>query len=86
MLSDLGAEIDEVNAEVDWMSDDQRVLYLCSIANNLGQVVDRFGDKTDPVLQAYVAAGKKYDIARLHQSCGRPHAAVPRGSGPVREL
>jgi aspartyl-tRNA(Asn)/glutamyl-tRNA(Gln) amidotransferase subunit A len=63
VLSDLGAEIDEVNAEVDWMSDDQRVLYLCSIANNLGQVVDRFGDKTDPILQAYVAAGKKYDIA-----------------------
>ena len=63
VLSDLGAEIEEVNADIDWMSDDQRVLYLCSIANNLGHVVDRFGDKTDPILQAYVVAGKKYDIA-----------------------
>jgi aspartyl-tRNA(Asn)/glutamyl-tRNA(Gln) amidotransferase subunit A len=63
VLSGLGAEIEEVNADIDWMSDDQRVLYLSSIANNLGQVVDRFGDKTDPILQAYVAMGKKYDIA-----------------------
>ena len=63
VLTDLGAEVEEVTAEIDWMSEDQRVLYLCSIANNLGHVVDRFGDKTDPVLQAYVAAGKKHDIA-----------------------
>jgi aspartyl-tRNA(Asn)/glutamyl-tRNA(Gln) amidotransferase subunit A len=62
-LIDLGADVEETAAEVDWMSDDQRVLYLCSIANNLGHVVERFGAQTDPVLQAYVAAGKKYDIA-----------------------
>ncbi len=61
-LAGLGAEVEEVTADVDWMSDDQRVLYLCSIANNLGQVVERFGDRTDPVLRAYVAAGRKYDI------------------------
>jgi aspartyl-tRNA(Asn)/glutamyl-tRNA(Gln) amidotransferase subunit A len=63
VFSGLGAEIEEVNADIDWMSDDQRVLYLCSIANNLGQVVDRFGAETDPILRAYVTAGKKYDIA-----------------------
>src|ERR1700722_16782394 len=63
VLSGLGAEIEEVNADIDWMSEDQRVLYLCSIANNLGQVVDRFGAETDPILRAYVAMGKKYDIA-----------------------
>ncbi|WP_158814596.1 amidase [Methylocapsa sp. S129] len=62
-LNDLGADVEEVIAEVDWISDDQRVLYLCSIANNLGAVVERFGDQTDHVLRAYVAAGKKYDIA-----------------------
>jgi aspartyl-tRNA(Asn)/glutamyl-tRNA(Gln) amidotransferase subunit A len=62
-LADLGAEVEDVTAAIDWMSDDQRVLYLCSIANNLGHVVERFGDQTDPVLQAYVAAGKKFDIA-----------------------
>jgi aspartyl-tRNA(Asn)/glutamyl-tRNA(Gln) amidotransferase subunit A len=62
-LANLGAEVEEVTTEVDWMSDDQRVLYLCSIANNLGPVVERFGDRTDPVLRAYVAAGRKYDIA-----------------------
>jgi len=62
VLADLGADVEEVTAEVDWMSDDQRVLYLCSIANNLGPVVERFGDRTDPVLRAYVAAGRKYDI------------------------
>ena len=63
VFSDLGAEIEEVRADVDWMPEDQRALYLSSIANNLGAVVDRFGDKTDPILQAYVAAGKQYDIA-----------------------
>jgi aspartyl-tRNA(Asn)/glutamyl-tRNA(Gln) amidotransferase subunit A len=63
VLSDLGADVEEVTTEVDWMSDDQRVLYLCSIANNLGHVVERFDDRTDPVLRAYVAAGRKYDIA-----------------------
>jgi len=63
VFSDLGAEIEEVGVEIDWMAEDQRVLYLCSIANNLGQVVDRFGDKTDPVLRAYVEAGKRYGIA-----------------------
>lgn len=62
-LADLGAEVEEVTTEVDWMSDDQRVLYLCSIANNLGPVVERFGDRTDPVLRAFVATGRKYDIA-----------------------
>jgi aspartyl-tRNA(Asn)/glutamyl-tRNA(Gln) amidotransferase subunit A len=63
VFKELGAEIEEVKADVDWMSEDQRALYLCSIANGLGHVVDRYGDKTDPVLQAYVAAGRKYDIA-----------------------
>ena len=63
VLSGLGADVEEVTAEIDWMSDDQRVLYLCSIANNLGPVVERFGNRTDPVLRAYVTAGKKYDIA-----------------------
>ncbi len=61
-LAGLGAEVEEVTAEIDWMSDDQRALYLCSIANNLGPVVERFGDRTDPVLRAYVAAGRKYDV------------------------
>lgn len=62
-LADLGAEVEEVAVEIDWMAEDQRVLYLCSIANNLGAVVERFGDKTDRVLRDYVAAGRKYDIA-----------------------
>lgn len=61
-LQDLGAEVEEVSADIDWMSEDQRALYLCSIAVNLGPVVDRYGDKTDKVLRAYVAAGKKYDV------------------------
>jgi len=63
VLTSLGGEVEEVTTEIDWMSDDQRVLYLCSIANNLGPVVERFGNRTDPVLRAYVTAGKKYDIA-----------------------
>jgi len=63
VLAGLGAEVEEVKADIDWMSEHQRVLYLSSIATNLGSVVERFGDKTDRVLRAYVAAGKKYDIA-----------------------
>ena len=63
VFSDLGAEVEEVQVEVDWMPEEQRALYLSSIANNLGHIVDRFGDKTDPVLRAYVEAGRKYDIA-----------------------
>ena len=63
VLTALGGDVEEVTTEIDWMSDDQRVLYLCSIANNLGAVVERFGNRTDPVLRAYVTAGKKYDIA-----------------------
>lgn len=62
-LADLGAEVEEVSEEVDWMSDDQRVLYLCSIANYLGHVVDKHGERTDKVLRGFVTAGKKYDIA-----------------------
>ena len=63
VLAGLGAEVEEVNVDIDWMSEHQRVFYLSSTANNLGSVVERFGDKTDRVLRAYVAAGKKYDIA-----------------------
>ena len=63
VFAHLGADVEEVNADIDWMSEHQRALYLSSIANNLGSVVERFGDKTDRVLRAYVAAGKKYDIA-----------------------
>ncbi len=63
VFAHLGADVEEVNVDIDWMSEHQRALYLSSIANNLGSVVERFGDKTDRVLRAYVAAGKKYDIA-----------------------
>lgn len=63
VLAGLGADVEEVTTEIDWMSDEQRVLYRCSIANNLGPVVERFGNRTDSVLRAYVTAGKKYDIA-----------------------
>ncbi|MCB8883796.1 amidase [Acidisoma cellulosilytica] len=69
-LRDLGAEVEEVTAAIDWMSDDQRVLYLCSIAHNLGPIVERFGDKTDSVLRAYVEAGKKYDVAAYIRAIG----------------
>lgn len=62
-LAGLGADVEEVPAEIDWMSDDQRVLYLCSIANYLGYAVERFGDRTDKVLRAFVATGKKYGVA-----------------------
>ena len=61
-LSDLGAEVEEVKTPVDWMSDDQRVLYLCSIATFLGPVADKYGDRTDKVLRGFVVAGRKYDI------------------------
>lgn len=63
VFAHLGAEVEEVNADIDWMSEHQRALYLSSIASNLGSGVERFGDKTDRVLRAYVEAGKKYDIA-----------------------
>jgi Asp-tRNA(Asn)/Glu-tRNA(Gln) amidotransferase A subunit family amidase len=63
VFSDLGAEIEEVKADVDWMAEDQRTLYLCSIANGLGHIVDQFGDKTDKVLRAYVEAGRKYGVS-----------------------
>jgi aspartyl-tRNA(Asn)/glutamyl-tRNA(Gln) amidotransferase subunit A len=62
-LADLGADVEEVTTPVDWMSDDQRVLYLCSIANYLGHIVDKYGERTDKVLRGFVEAGKKYDIA-----------------------
>jgi aspartyl-tRNA(Asn)/glutamyl-tRNA(Gln) amidotransferase subunit A len=62
-LSDLGADVEEVRTPVDWISDEQRVLYLCSIANYLGHVVDKYGERTDKVLRGFVEAGKKYDIA-----------------------
>jgi len=63
VFSALGAEVEEVNADVDWMPEDQRTLYLCSIANGLGHIVDQYGDKTDKVLRAYVEAGRKLGIA-----------------------
>ncbi len=62
VLRSLGAEVEEVSQQVDWISEDQRVLYLSSIAHNLGSVVDRFGDRTDRVLRAYVATGRQYEI------------------------
>jgi aspartyl-tRNA(Asn)/glutamyl-tRNA(Gln) amidotransferase subunit A len=60
-LAEMGAEIEVVGGDIDWMSEQQRTLYLCSIANNLGHVVDTYGDKTDTVLRAFVEAGRKYD-------------------------
>jgi len=63
VFSDLGAEVQEVRVEIDWMPEEQRALYLTSIATNLGSVVERLGDKTDPVLRAFVEAGKAYDVA-----------------------
>jgi Asp-tRNA(Asn)/Glu-tRNA(Gln) amidotransferase A subunit family amidase len=68
VLSGLGAEVEEVTTEIDWMSDDQRVLYLCSIANNLGHVVERYGNRTDSVLRAYVEAGRKHDIVAYNKA------------------
>ena len=61
-LSELGAEVEEVKTPIDWMSDDQRVLYLCSIATFLGPIADKYGERTDKVLRGFVEAGRKYDI------------------------
>ncbi len=60
-LAAMGADIEIVGGDIDWMAEQQRTLYLCSIANNLGHVVDTYGDKTDVVLRAFVEAGRKYD-------------------------
>ena len=70
VFTDLGAEVEEVRGEVDWMPEDQRALYLCSIANGLGHIVDQYGDKTDKVLRAYVEAGRKYSAAAYIKALG----------------
>lgn len=60
-FAEMGAEIEVGGGDIDWMAEQQRTLYLCSIANNLGHIVDTYGDKTDIVLRAFVEAGRKYD-------------------------
>jgi aspartyl-tRNA(Asn)/glutamyl-tRNA(Gln) amidotransferase subunit A len=51
-----------VTDKIDWITAEQGVLYLCSIAHNLGPYLAEWGHKMDPVLRAYIAAGEKFVI------------------------
>ncbi len=86
-LSDLGAEVEEVQIPVDWISDEQRVLYLCSIATLPRALswTSTASARTRCCAGSSRPAESTISSDLLARSCGQ-NPAVPRGSGLVRDL
>jgi aspartyl-tRNA(Asn)/glutamyl-tRNA(Gln) amidotransferase subunit A len=58
----MGAYVEEVKTPIDWMVQQQRVLYTSSIRTFLGPLVEKWGPQLDPVLIAYIEAGAPWSI------------------------
>ncbi len=58
-----GAEIEEVTDPIDWIEQPGRVMYQANIAVAFGKYVERWGNRMDPVLLAFIEWGKRFTVA-----------------------
>jgi aspartyl-tRNA(Asn)/glutamyl-tRNA(Gln) amidotransferase subunit A len=61
-LADLGAVIDEVPADLDWIEREGRVLYMGGQAAAYGGYEAQWGDRMDPSLRRFIAEGRTHSL------------------------
>ncbi len=62
-LASLGAQIEEVSADMDWNAKSARLIYLANLHVNFGDYVDTWRDRMDPVLLQWMEAGSRSTVA-----------------------
>ncbi len=62
-LASLGAQIEEVGADMDWNAKSARLIYLANLHVNFGDYVDTWRDRMDPVLLQWMEAGSRSTVA-----------------------
>lgn len=67
-LAGMGAEIEEVRQEVDWAEPEGRVMYWVGMHVYYGPYVEKWGDRMDKVLLAYIERGAKYGLAEFRNA------------------
>jgi aspartyl-tRNA(Asn)/glutamyl-tRNA(Gln) amidotransferase subunit A len=73
-LQALGAEVEEVGLDIDWIADAARTMYLAGMNIYFGPYVEKWRDRMDPVLLSWIEIGKgigllefrKAQMARSH--------------------
>ena len=68
VLGALGAEVEEVTDEIDWMEQPGRVMYQSNMTVAFGKYLPEWRAKMDPVLLAYMERGSAFGLADLRQA------------------
>lgn len=63
-----GADIDEVGEAIDWIEMHGRVMYMANINVAFGPYTEKWRDKMDPVLLAYIEWGSHYTVADFRRA------------------
>lgn len=61
-LADMGAEVETVTDEIDWIEYEGRVLYQTGIAARVAPLRERWGDRLDETLVAFADWGMQYSM------------------------
>jgi aspartyl-tRNA(Asn)/glutamyl-tRNA(Gln) amidotransferase subunit A len=64
----LGAEIESVEDEIDWIEQPGRVMYQSTMTVAFARHLPQWREKMDPVLLAYMERGGAYDLADLRNA------------------
>lgn len=61
-LADLGAVIEEVPADIDWVEREGRILYMGGQAAAYGGYEAQWGERMDPSLRRFIAEGRTHSL------------------------
>jgi aspartyl-tRNA(Asn)/glutamyl-tRNA(Gln) amidotransferase subunit A len=67
-LADMGAEIEDVTAEVDWIEQPGRVMYQSNFAVFCQPYLAQWQNQMDPVVLAFMERGGKFSLADLRNA------------------
>jgi aspartyl-tRNA(Asn)/glutamyl-tRNA(Gln) amidotransferase subunit A len=67
-LSDLGAMVDEVTDEIDWMELSGRIMYQGNFAVACAQFLPEWQSRMDPVLLAFMERGRAFTMTQFREA------------------
>ncbi len=65
VLADLGADVEEVTAPIDWIEEQGRILYMGSIFAGFAKYLPEWKDRLDPVLVGFIEQGRSITLTQF---------------------